>query len=172
MRFERLNEASWAMLFLDASCERHIGLPATELCALVGSPYASLMSPESRYRLHDDIQQQLVSGANYQVHYPLHGPDGVLQLLEIGEAFQQHGRQLLRGYLLLVDTPVEESDHAQQIQELEAQNARLKSSLELYQRSRKTTCSTSSAPAPSKASSSAWPATATARVTRRRKPRG
>lgn len=135
MRFERLNEASWAMLFLDASCERHIGLPATELCALVGSPYASLMSPESRYRLHDDIQQQLVSGANYQVHYPLHGPDGVLQLLEIGEAFQQHGRQLLRGYLLLVDTPVEESDHAQQIQELEAQNARLKSSLELYQRS-------------------------------------
>ncbi|TQL09110.1 diguanylate cyclase/phosphodiesterase with PAS/PAC and GAF sensor(s) [Pseudomonas sp. SLBN-26] len=135
MRFERLNEASWAMLFLDASCERHIGLPATELCALVGSPYASLMSPESRYRLHDDIQQQLVSSANYQVHYPLHGPDGVLQLLEIGEAFQQHGRQLLRGYLLLVDTPVEESDHAQQIQELEAQNARLKSSLELYQRS-------------------------------------
>ncbi|WP_165677824.1 putative bifunctional diguanylate cyclase/phosphodiesterase [Metapseudomonas otitidis] len=135
MRFERLNEASWAMLFLDASCERHIGLPATELCALVGSPYASLMNPESRYRLHDDIQQQLVSGANYQVHYPLHGPDGVIQLLEIGEAFQQHGRQLLRGYLLLVDTAAEESDHAQQMQELEAQNARLKSSLELYQRS-------------------------------------
>ena len=59
LRFERLNEASWALLFLDPNCERQFGLPAVELCALVGSPYASLMEPEARYQLHDTIQQQL-----------------------------------------------------------------------------------------------------------------
>lgn len=59
LRFERLNEASWAMLFLDPNCERQFGQPAVELCALVGSPYASLMEPEARYQLHDAIQQQL-----------------------------------------------------------------------------------------------------------------
>ena len=46
LRFERLNEASWALLFLDPNCERQFGLPAVELCALVDSPYASLMEPE------------------------------------------------------------------------------------------------------------------------------
>ena len=40
LRFERLNEASWAMLYLDPGCERQFGLPAVELCALVGTPYA------------------------------------------------------------------------------------------------------------------------------------
>jgi hypothetical protein len=28
LRFERLNEASWALLFLDPNCERQFGLPA------------------------------------------------------------------------------------------------------------------------------------------------
>ena len=56
LRFERLNEPSWALLFLDPNCERQFGLPAMELCALVGSPYASLMEPEARYQLHDAIQ--------------------------------------------------------------------------------------------------------------------
>ena len=41
LRFERLNEASWAMLYIDPHCERQFGVPAAELCALVGSPYAS-----------------------------------------------------------------------------------------------------------------------------------
>jgi hypothetical protein len=30
-----------------------------ELCALIGTPYASLMEPQARYQLHDTIQQQL-----------------------------------------------------------------------------------------------------------------
>ena len=38
LRFERLNEATWAMLYLDPACERQFGLPAAELCALVDSP--------------------------------------------------------------------------------------------------------------------------------------
>ena len=48
LRFERLNEASWALLFLDPGCERQFGLPAVELCTLVDSPYASLMEPQAR----------------------------------------------------------------------------------------------------------------------------
>lgn len=28
LRFERLNEPSWALLFLDPNCERQFGLPA------------------------------------------------------------------------------------------------------------------------------------------------
>lgn len=59
LRFERLNEASWALLYLDPNCERQFGLPAVELCALIGTPYASLMEPQARYQLHDAIQQQL-----------------------------------------------------------------------------------------------------------------
>lgn len=61
LRFERLNEATWAMLYLDPACERQFGLPAAELCALVDSPYASLMEPEARYKLHDEIQRQLAT---------------------------------------------------------------------------------------------------------------
>ena len=72
LRFERLNEASWALLFLDPNCERHFGLPAVELCSLVSSPYASLMEPEARYQLHDAIQQQLAQAAHYQIRYTLH----------------------------------------------------------------------------------------------------
>lgn len=61
LRFERLNEASWALLYLDPNCERQFGLPAVELCSLIGSPYASLMEPQARYQLHDAIQQQLTA---------------------------------------------------------------------------------------------------------------
>ncbi|MCY1281440.1 diguanylate cyclase (GGDEF) domain protein [compost metagenome] len=103
LRFERLNEASWALLFLDPACERELGLPPGELCSLVGSPYASLMEPDARYRLHEDIQQQLLAGPHYRIHYTLHTPSGSRQLVELGEAFKQHGRQLLRGYLLAVE---------------------------------------------------------------------
>lgn len=103
LRFERLNEASWALLFLDPNCERQFGLPAVELCALVGSPYASLMEPEARYQLHDTIQQQLSQSPHYLIRYTLHTAQGSLSLLEMGEAYKQHNRHLLRGYLLVVD---------------------------------------------------------------------
>ena len=72
LRFERLNEASWAMLYIDPHCERQFGVPAAELCALVGSPYASLMEPQARYRLHDAIEHQLRTSHHYVVQYTLH----------------------------------------------------------------------------------------------------
>ena len=101
LRFERLNEPSWALLFLDPACERKLGISAADLCALVDAPYASLMEPEARYRLHDAIQQQLLQNAHYLVRYTLHTPQGALNILEVGEPFKQRNRQLLRGYLLL-----------------------------------------------------------------------
>ncbi|WP_438282895.1 putative bifunctional diguanylate cyclase/phosphodiesterase [Pseudomonas alabamensis] len=103
LRFERLNEASWALLYLDPACERALGQPAAELCALVGSPFASLMEPEARYRLHDDIQLQLAHRPHYQVRYTLHLDDRLLRVLEAGEAFRQATRQMLRGYLTVLD---------------------------------------------------------------------
>ncbi|QKZ02720.1 putative bifunctional diguanylate cyclase/phosphodiesterase [Pseudomonas eucalypticola] len=103
LRFERLNEANWALLFLDPHCERQFGLPAADLCALVGSPYASLMEPEARYQLHDAIQLQLASKSHYLVRYTLHTVSGPLALLEVGEPYKQHNRQLLRGYLLVLE---------------------------------------------------------------------
>ncbi|WP_120994252.1 sensor domain-containing protein [Stutzerimonas urumqiensis] len=131
LRFERLNEASWALLYLDPACERSLGLPAGELCALIGSPYASLMEPEARHQLHDVVQMQLARDGQYQVHYRLHTPNGVLDMLELGEAFVQHGRSLLHGYLLAYE---KQQDFDYQ-KDLQAQNARLKASLELYQHS-------------------------------------
>ncbi|WBG65114.1 putative bifunctional diguanylate cyclase/phosphodiesterase [Pseudomonas citronellolis] len=131
LRFERLNEPSWTLLFLDPACERAFGVPAAELCGLLDAPYASLMEPEARHRLHEQIQQQLVKHAHYQVRYALHTPRGVLNLLEVGEAFQQRGRQLLHGYLLQ-----DEEGARQETQgELAEQNLRLQMSLEMYQRS-------------------------------------
>ena len=103
LRFERLNEPSWALLFLDPNCERQFGLPAVELCALVGSPYASLMEPQARYQLHDAIQAQLSESTHYLIRYTLHTASGSLNLLEMGEAYKQHNRHLLRGYLLVID---------------------------------------------------------------------
>ncbi|PZP25174.1 putative bifunctional diguanylate cyclase/phosphodiesterase [Pseudomonas kuykendallii] len=133
LRFERLNEASWALLFLDPACEQRLGLPASELCALIGSPFASLMEPEARYRLHDVIQQQLQQAPHYTVRYTLHTPERPLQVIEIGEGFQQHKRQLLRGYLMIVDDAAAVAGESELESELEAQNARLRASLQLYQ---------------------------------------
>ncbi|WPC05612.1 EAL domain-containing protein [Pseudomonas benzenivorans] len=103
LRFERLNEASWTLLFLDPDCEQHLGIPASDLCALLDAPYASLMEPEARHRQHDAIQQQLARQPRYLVHYTLHTPRGPLRLTELGEPFKQRNRQLLRGYLLMAD---------------------------------------------------------------------
>src|SRR5690606_13634075 len=95
LRFERINEPSWSLLFLDPACERQLGVSAGELCALLDCPYASLMEPEARYSLHEDIQRQLASTQHYSVRYRLHTPNGALHMLEIGESYQQRGRQLL-----------------------------------------------------------------------------
>ena len=133
LRFERLNEPSWALLFLDPNCERQFGLPAVELCALIGSPYASLMEPEARYLLHDAIQQQLTESTHYLIRYTLHTASGSLNLLELGEAYKQHNRHLLRGYLLVIDGLFED-DPLQPALDLETQNSRLQIALELNQR--------------------------------------
>ncbi|MBS7662273.1 EAL domain-containing protein [Pseudomonas lalucatii] len=103
LRFERLNEASWTLLFLDPDCEQRLGIAASELCALIDAPYASLMEPEARHRQHDAIQQQLARHSRYLVHYTLHTPRGPLRLTELGEPFKQRQRQLLRGYLLVAE---------------------------------------------------------------------
>ncbi|MDR9752103.1 EAL domain-containing protein [Pseudomonas sp. SZMC_28357] len=132
LRFERLNEASWALLFLDPNCERQFGLPAVELCALVGSPYASLMEPEARYQLHDAVQLQLADSPHYQIRYTLHTAQGPLNLLEVGEAYKQHNRHLLRGYLMVVDGLIGEPPAP--TLDLETQNSRLQIALELNQR--------------------------------------
>ncbi len=103
LRFERLNEASWSLLYLDPACEQPFGLAASQLCSMIDTPYASLMEPAARYRLHEAIQLQLAHGSQYRVQYRLHSAQGPLNLIELGEAFYQHGRQLLRGYLLMAD---------------------------------------------------------------------
>ena len=124
LRFERLNEASWPLLFLDAACQQQLGLAAHELCDLLEAPFASLMEPLARQALHEDIQQQLLQHQHYVVQYRLHTPNGPLTLMELGEAFKQRERQLLAGYLLVVDShPDQAPNH-------------LRMAEELYQRSR------------------------------------
>ncbi|MDH0893705.1 MULTISPECIES: GGDEF domain-containing phosphodiesterase [unclassified Pseudomonas] len=132
LRFERLNEPSWTLLFLDPSCERQLGVGASELCALLDSPYASLMEPEARYRLHDEIQRQVAQTQHYSVRYRLHTPNGALHMLEIGEPFRQRGRSLLRGYLQ-VTAETGDTLATQRLEELQAQNTRLRAELELHQ---------------------------------------
>ncbi len=133
LRFERLNEATWAMLYLDPACERQFGLHAGDLCALVDAPYASLMEPEARYRLHDEIQLQLAQRGYYRVRYTLHTPTASLRLLEAGEAYKQHNRHLLRGYLSVLDDQAEETSEAG-ASDLESRNNRLQLALQLNQR--------------------------------------
>lgn len=101
LRFERLNEASWLLLYLDPACERHFDVAANELCSLIDSPYASLMEPYARHQLHDDIQQQLLNQPHYCVEYQLHTPRGTLTLTEVGERCRKYGRELLVGYLIV-----------------------------------------------------------------------
>ena len=69
------------------------------------------------------------------MRYTLHTSDGPLSLLEMGEAYKQHTRHLLRGYLMVVDglfsevpLPLPSSE------DLESQNSRLQIALELNQR--------------------------------------
>ncbi|MEN5236710.1 MULTISPECIES: putative bifunctional diguanylate cyclase/phosphodiesterase [Pseudomonas] len=133
LRFERLNEASWAMLYVDPACERQFGLAAAELCALIGSPYASLMEPEARYKLHDEIQLQLARRGYYRVRYTLHAGPAPLRVLEAGESYKQHNRQLLRGYLTVMDDQQDDSADLD-ANDLESRNNRLQLALQLNQR--------------------------------------
>ncbi|AIR88471.1 putative bifunctional diguanylate cyclase/phosphodiesterase [Pseudomonas cremoricolorata] len=132
LRFERLNEASWSLLYLDPACERQLGLSAAELCAMIGSPFASFMEPEARYRLHDEIQLQLSGRPHYRVRYTLHTRSEPLRVLEIGEVYKQHNRQLLRGYLTVLDDQEDHPDLGAQA--LETRNNRLQLALQLNQR--------------------------------------
>ena len=115
------------MLYLDSRCEASLGLPAQALCSLIDAPYASLMEPSVRHRLHEDIQLQLAEHGSYQVRYLFHSPTAPCQVVEVGESLQRHGRPLLRGYLLRVmsdDTLAGE---------WEAHNVALRSTLALLQ---------------------------------------
>ncbi|WP_426117821.1 sensor domain-containing phosphodiesterase [Pseudomonas sp. DSP3-2-2] len=132
LRFERLNEVNWALLYLDPNCEKQLGLAAMDLCALVGSPYASLMEPEARYQLHDAIQQQLSDTPHYLVRYTLHTARGPLGLIEIGEGYKQHNRHLLRGYLMVLGDVSLDSDPVS-APDLETQNSQLQIALQLNQ---------------------------------------
>lgn len=127
LRFERLNEASWALLFLDPACERQFGIPASELCALIDAPYACLMEPEARHRLHDSIQLQLAQHAHYLIHYTLHTAHGPVCLMEMGEPFKQHDRHLLCGYLIVTDSaptlPAQNGEAQQRQQRSHAQQS-------------------------------------------------
>ncbi|MFF7706359.1 EAL domain-containing protein [Pseudomonas sp. NPDC007930] len=131
LRFERLHEPNWAMLYLDPNCERDFGLPASDLCALIGAPYASLMEPEARYQLHDAIEQQLATRSYYLVRYTLHATAGPLNILELGEPYRQHNRHLLRGYLMVVDDVINANSNAV---EASGHAGRLQLALELNQR--------------------------------------
>ncbi|WP_268799250.1 sensor domain-containing phosphodiesterase [Pseudomonas huanghezhanensis] len=133
LRFERLNEPNWALLYLDPNCEKQFGMAAVELCALVGSPYASLMEPEARYQLHDAVQAQLIGSPHYLIRYTLHTARGPMGLVEVGEGYKQHNRHLLRGYLMIVDDALQETDIGL-TPDLETQNSRLQIALELNQR--------------------------------------
>lgn len=133
LRFERLNEPNWALLYLDPNCEKQFGMPAVELCALIGSPYASLMEPEARYQLHDALQMQLASSPHYMIRYTLHTNRGPLSLLEVGEGYRQHNRSLLRGYLMVVEELFDTAEPGSS-PDLEMQNSRLQIALELNQR--------------------------------------
>ena len=129
LRFERLNDASWGLLYLDPNCERHFGASANDLCTQVTSPYASLMEPKARHHLHESITRQLATEPHYVVHYTLHTQQGPLKVMEAGETYKHHNRHLLRGYLLVL-----ESAPPSIVAEPESQNSRLHMALELNQR--------------------------------------
>lgn len=104
LRFERLSDPSWTLLYLDPGCEGQLGLAANDLCSSTGFPYARLMEPAARPRLHEELLAQLTrNGGNYRIRYRLHMAERTFDVLETGEYYQQHGQELLRGYLLICE---------------------------------------------------------------------
>ncbi|MPQ55000.1 diguanylate cyclase, partial [Citrobacter sp. NMI7905_11] len=69
----------------------------------------------------------------YRVRYTLHTPTASLRRLEAGEAYKQHNRHLLRGYLSVLDDQAEETSEAG-ASDLESRNNRLQLALQLNQR--------------------------------------
>lgn len=67
------------------------------------------------------------------VHYTLHTSRGALSLMELGEAYKQHNRHLLRGYLLVLESTLNSTPPVP-LADLETQNSRLQIALELNQR--------------------------------------
>ncbi|MCF9011033.1 diguanylate cyclase, partial [Pseudomonas carnis] len=80
------------------------------------------------------IQQQLAHSPHYLVRYNLHTHDGPLSVLEMGEAYKQHNRHLVRGYLMVVEGLFSETSAPAPTVDLENQNSRLQIALELNQR--------------------------------------
>jgi hypothetical protein len=81
LRFERLNEASWAMLYLDPACERHSACRRRA----VRPGRLALRQPDGAggtLQLHDEIQLQLAQRGHYRVRYTLHTGPTPLRLLE------------------------------------------------------------------------------------------
>ncbi|QLF94139.1 EAL domain-containing protein [Pseudomonas sp. ABC1] len=100
LHFERLNEPGWTLLYLDPNCEQQFGIAASNLCALIDTPYARLMEPNIHQPLHETIQRQLAQTGHYFVRYHLNTPHGLIRLIETGEVQQRFGKELLSGYLL------------------------------------------------------------------------
>ncbi len=101
MRFERVNDASWSLLYLDPACQAQLGLAACELCGLHDKSYLKRLAGVQPEHLHREIQLQLLQSAHYQVQYQLQTPAAVLTIVERGEVFKQHGHELIRGYLAI-----------------------------------------------------------------------
>jgi hypothetical protein len=106
------------------------------------------MEPEARYQLHDEIQLQLAQRGHYRVRYTLHTPTP-LRLLEMGEAYKQHNRQLLRGYLTVLDDQQDDTGDLD-ASDLESRNNRLQLALQLNQRAQQEQLNTWSGCAPSR----------------------
>lgn len=68
------------------------------------------------------------------MRYNLHTHDGPLSVLEMGEAYKQHNRHLVRGYLMVVEGLFSETSAPAPTVDLENQNSRLQIALELNQR--------------------------------------
>ncbi len=139
LRFERLNDPGWPLLYLDSACDAELGLPAAGLCTPAGDNYASLISEAVRLQQHQVIQQQLAGGHHsYRIRYLLQGPQGVLDILETGERYYQAGQELLHGYLLAMpglERPADMLQHPPTRQQPEADRARCQALLDsLYRK--------------------------------------
>ena len=64
LRFERLSDPGWPLLYLDSACDAELGLPAAGLCTPAGDNYASLIS-DAGWKLRRHIQVPL---STQQVH--------------------------------------------------------------------------------------------------------
>ncbi|SEK50834.1 PAS domain S-box-containing protein/diguanylate cyclase (GGDEF) domain-containing protein [Atopomonas hussainii] len=128
LRYVRRNDASWQMLSVDEACSAILGLNAEQLCCSEHS-YARCLYACNREQLHAEVQQQLSKRGFFRLHYYLQTPGGLHRVCETGQR-QAADHDTLRGYLWLEPAPEE----ARQLQTLQTDNERLRSSLELYRK--------------------------------------